>query len=595
MSDNTEDEFINNMRSLLDMVDNKDSIDIEDRAPIFCSLSDGAERYKNFELIAKGGMKRVARVFDTKTNRHVAMAKLHEDATIDFYDSFIREARLTALLDHPNIISIFDIGIDQNMPYFTMELKSGETLESILQESPTLPLTERLQIFIKICDAVSYAHSQDVIHLDLKPANIQVGKYGEVIVCDWGLGKVLNGQEVGGENDDLLFNPDMLNHMTLSGSIKGTPGFMAPEQINNEWEKGQLSDIYSLGCILYYILTGTTPLSGSSVEEVIQKTVTQGGDSLRKNFPVQQLPISLEAVVLKALKLVPQDRYQSVESLSQEVTKFLNGYATQAENAGFPKEFELFYVRNRNACLSIFISLIIIVIGALYFIDSLNESRQKAEEARTLSEKNRKVAIQEKERANELLSLYQTEKKWGSAFIEENLEVIKSEVYKYSDRLTYDDSSNSFEMALSYLNRLIEEQSGFNWGHNQRAYIFFLMQEFTNAKEDYAVNNRGDKNFIKLAHKYAFKSERGKALNIENMKTLIGELFKFGKKYQAQILIMMRYDAIKRLSLTEHSELIKKIIQLYNPGWKTSNFNYSRETRELTLRGQKLKTLLMQS
>ncbi|WDE97576.1 serine/threonine-protein kinase [Lentisphaera profundi] len=594
-SEDLSSDMLGQMRSLLDLAKQDHVDDLTTIAPIFCTLSELTEHYGEFELIAKGGMKCIGKVLDLRSNRYIAMARLHEDAPTDLYDSFIREARLTALLEHPNIISIFDMGVDGEVPYFTMELQRGETLRTFMEQSPKPSLTQRLEVFQKICDAIAYAHEQGVVHLDLKPSNIQVGTFGEVVVCDWGLGKVVNGQEVGGEIGPLLLNPDLLNHLTLTGNIKGTPGFMSPEQINKKSEINQFSDIYSLGCVLYFILTDANSIEAESVEQVIDKTVNEGVLSPLRKFPKKNIPASLDAVVLKSTALKVEDRYSSVLELSAEIKKYLEGYSTQAEEADFFRELKLFYRRNKNVCLSALTSLFIIIIFTIYFIDSLQDSRRKAEEARELSEKNRQEAIQEKDRANRILSLYQGEKEWSSDFIDENFHLIKREVYKYTDRLIYDDSRNGFKMALSYLNRLIEEQSSFNWAYNQRAYVHFLMQNFMSAKVDYAMNNRADNNFIELANKYAFQSEPGKPLRTYDLNSLLDDLSGFGKKYEAQMLIMLRYDSYIRSSLSKHSEVVRRFISLYNPQWDSSQMEYFVEDRKLILSGAYLNILALET
>ncbi|MGB0643946.1 MAG: protein kinase domain-containing protein, partial [Akkermansiaceae bacterium] len=188
-----------------------EEIDPAAESPLYGQLCSFQERYSQSELIAVGGMKRILKVLDRHGNRYLAMARLHEDASDLLFDPFIREARLTALLDHPNIISVHDVGIDKGgKPYFTMDLKAGDGLDVVLQKALAdggCPLSDRLEIFLKVCDAITYAHSRDVIHLDLKPANIQVGHYGEVLVCDWGLGRLIGGTDE--VDDDVLLNPDL--------------------------------------------------------------------------------------------------------------------------------------------------------------------------------------------------------------------------------------------------------------------------------------------------------------------------------------------------------------------------------------------------
>ena len=162
--------------------------------PVCDSLRCIEQEYKDFEELARGGMKRVYKVMDCKLNRYVAYAKLHPNSPRELHDPFIREARLTALLEHPNIISVHDIGVnDEDTPFFTMELKVGQTLAATIKANPgisrpgTNSFSTLLESFVKVCDAISYAHSKNVLHLDIKPENIQVGEFGEVIVCDWGL------------------------------------------------------------------------------------------------------------------------------------------------------------------------------------------------------------------------------------------------------------------------------------------------------------------------------------------------------------------------------------------------------------------------
>ncbi|EDM24654.1 probable serine/threonine-protein kinase pknB, partial [Lentisphaera araneosa HTCC2155] len=182
----------------------------------------------------------IKRAFDLSTSRYIAFAERGKPNDKHLYEVFLREARLTALLEHPNIISIHDVGLnDLGQPYFTMDLKEGDSLGEIFKNLntkdeeylETYSLHELLMIFVKICEAISYAHSKNIIHLDLKPDNIQVGHFGEVLVCDWGLGKILNNTEIVGVEETLL-EVDLLNHISSKNKVVGTPGYMSPEQIN---------------------------------------------------------------------------------------------------------------------------------------------------------------------------------------------------------------------------------------------------------------------------------------------------------------------------------------------------------------------------
>ena len=380
MDENFSKNIKNSLLNIYTDISENDSANVSDEGanPLFEQICSVNERYQNPELIATGGMKRVYKAFDFKTNRHIALAQLHEGSPEVLYDAFIREARLTALLEHPNIINIHDIGEIDNTPYFTMDLKVGDTLADILRRlkesqsySEKYDLNALLSIFIKVCDAVSYAHSKKVVHLDLKPENIQIGDYGEVLVCDWGIGKILGKADE--EIDDLLLNPDLLNNMTMHGKIKGTPGFMAPEQVLGK-EKTNKNDIYSLGAILYCILTGSPPIN-DELETMLRKTIS--GDFVEPVKKNPKTPTSLNAIVMKAMENSPEDRYPSVESLREDVYKYLSGFSPAAENAGPIKELKLFYSRNKAICVLVLLFMILIVSTSSFFIQRLSESRNE--------------------------------------------------------------------------------------------------------------------------------------------------------------------------------------------------------------------------
>ena len=229
--------------------------EVEDR-PLYDSLCDEEKHFLNKFEIARGGMKTIYSVFDRRTDRVLAMAKLNgKNESLDI-EAFLKEARLTARLDHPNIIKVHDIDIDESgEPFFTMDLKTGLSLdEYIIQTEPNLQ--ESLLIFLKICDALSYAHSKGVLHLDIKPSNIQIGEFGEVMVCDWGLAVVVDSQAFMIENDVGL---EYLSSKKQGSTIKGTPGFMSPEQIKNE-EVTESDVVRQLSFLLLQHFTNTSPL-----------------------------------------------------------------------------------------------------------------------------------------------------------------------------------------------------------------------------------------------------------------------------------------------------------------------------------------------
>ena len=307
--------------------------DSEDISPLYHSIAEITQRYQSHELIGQGGMKEVYRVYDVKLARHVALAKPLSDHLSDRFDAFLREAHLTARLEHPGIIEVFDIGIDdQDRPFFTMELKKGRSLrdlvkevrESVGEERP--PIRGRLEIFMRICEAVAYAHSRRVLHLDIKPSNIQIGEFGEVQVCDWGLGVVMPDEDATGISTALL-DPDLYGPLLIH--TKGTPAYMAPEQKDPLRPKLPQMDIYALGCMLYELIVGKKYRSGQRQDNIVP---------------------GLSAIIKKAVAEDPADRYESVTELSADLSLFLSDYSTSVEKRNPFREALLFWKRHREAC-----------------------------------------------------------------------------------------------------------------------------------------------------------------------------------------------------------------------------------------------------
>ena len=245
---------------------------------LFKDISDVKRRYESMSLVGSGGMKRIYKASDRLTGRDVAFAIMRNISGKELVEQFVHEARLTARLEHPNIMPIYDIGIDEGgEPFFTMKFIRGESLGKILRRlregdakaKARYPLETLLDIFMKVCDAVSYAHSNGVLHLDLKPDNVQVGGFGEALVCDWGLSRYREAIVKPGPDGSLPGSG-----ITLLGSIHGSPGYMSPEQITRKRKDLDFSsDIYSLGCILYEILSYCPPIEQGPLKDVLKATV----------------------------------------------------------------------------------------------------------------------------------------------------------------------------------------------------------------------------------------------------------------------------------------------------------------------------------
>ncbi len=295
------------------------------------------DRYKFIRSIGFGGMKGVLLVYDRDTRREVAMAIMPDFRERPMVDRlrFVHEAHIAAGLEHPNIVPVHDLGLDKNgSPFFTMKYLRGQPLSAVLhklrREDPEVSgiytLRTRLEIFSRVCKAIDFAHSQGVLHLDLKPDNVHLGTFGEVVVLDWGLARRV------GET------PDWTNKAC------GTPGFMAPEQTGGNAETNERTDVYALGALLYTLLTLQPPMAGCTVNEIIE--ATRKGEVPPPEDLDPGIPAALSAVCRKAMSPAPEDRYWHVADLRRDISAFLNGYAPEAEKASLLKKIGLFLLRH---------------------------------------------------------------------------------------------------------------------------------------------------------------------------------------------------------------------------------------------------------
>ncbi|MBT8046019.1 MAG: serine/threonine protein kinase, partial [Pontiella sp.] len=548
------------------VAENYDEVDSSEINPSLFSLSKVSQRYESAELIAEGGMKQIYKVYDARARRYLAMALLRPDAPEDLFDPFIHEAWLTAQLAHPNIIAIHDIGVNlQRKPYFTMDLKAGDSLRELIEKLhhgdraalTRYPLETLLQIFIKVCDAMSYAHSIHVLHLDLKPANIQVGDFGQVLVCDWGMGKVL-GKEGDLEFDRQLLNPDLLSSVLLYGELKGTPGNMAPEQVLNEGELDVRTDVYGLGGILYALLTYLRPLSGST-EEILQKTKNGAIVSPCIRAPERNIPKALDAVVMKALAKDPDKRYASVTALRNEVHRYLTGYATEAENAGIWTQMNLFYRRNKRFCITVSCSALVGVAGALFSIFQLSAQRHLANEA--LLE------------AEQMLALYDAGQDKLEMLGSRYDESVKTIARRHQHAGNYTAAENVLRAALE------EDPDNPVYLYEMGQY-FFTMQRF-NAALGYFDQSGVEDDVVEMARKYAPLKRDDGLLTPEQMADIFGHLILNGPLEQRMVL----YDQRHRLNLRQRARIVKAYLHVLNPEWTDAVFEYDPEKGSLKLGG----------
>jgi len=277
----------------------------------------------------------VYRVEDRQLERHVAMKVISvPDAEGELSRRLLQEARIIARLEHPGIVPIHDTGtLSDGRPYYAMKLVEGQRLDEYVSGVTTV--SDRLRLFLRICDPVAFAHARGVLHRDLKPANIMVGPFGEVLVMDWGLSRMLfpaNKPEP--QPDQNALQSTDSSAPTQHGTLLGTPGYMAPEQQTGQPVDAR-ADIYSLGAVLEFLLTRMNPGS---------------------------VPRALAAIQKQSMATNPDQRYQTVKELAKDVEHFLDGLPVRAYPEGPLRRAWRWILRNRAWLLLL---LIYVVVRAL--------------------------------------------------------------------------------------------------------------------------------------------------------------------------------------------------------------------------------------
>ncbi len=353
-------------------------------------------KYKHLTQLGSGGMGLIVQVFDETLGRDVAMKVMRGSSTRQNI-RFVSEAQITGQLEHPNIVPVHELGVDKaGRSYFTMKLVRGRSLAEVLNDKPEQKPGQwfLINMFINICNGIDYAHAKRVIHRDLKPDNIMVGEYGEVMVMDWGLAKNLsdqhsdNADERSASSVDEIFSDtagDASSHNTLDGSIIGTPAYMSPEQAQGKIKSVDgRSDIYALGGILYEILTGHPPVNCKTLDETIHAAAH--GHIPPPESHQNDLPPELAAICMKALRYNPDNRYQTVADLREDVLGYLDGRSISAKIDSLPEQIAKFYRRHRAIC-SISILAATLVIAAFIFSAIITSSIKKEQELVQLENK----------------------------------------------------------------------------------------------------------------------------------------------------------------------------------------------------------------
>ncbi|KAF0172759.1 MAG: serine/threonine protein kinase [Limisphaerales bacterium] len=417
-----------------------------------------SQHYRPLRELARGGMGVVFDAHDAKLRRSVAIKVMQaRHAGAEQRQRFFREAQVLGQLAHPNIVPIYDLGTDElGRPFYAMKLVGGSTLHEILQRlhagDPHMvakyPLHALLTVLQKVCDAIAFAHARGVLHRDLKPQNIMVGEFGEVLVMDWGLAKILPGSPLAAESgpsewasasdseagvqpagdpeaETIISTPTPAasapaivhsgatgfgqpadSQMTLAGTVMGTPNYMSPEQAAGLVEEvGPQSDVFSLGGLLYAVLTLHPPVQGKTREEILSKVrageivpptvhtsrrtnialnanpsspaLRRSADAPLPHLPGGRVPEALSAVAMRALAVDRAQRYPSVTAFEADLAAYQGGFATSAEEASFGRQVWLLARRHRVAVAA----LVVVLLLSIGFVARLVVSERHAEQS----------------------------------------------------------------------------------------------------------------------------------------------------------------------------------------------------------------------
>jgi len=392
----------------------------------------GFDRYKLEGELARGGQGVIIRVWDEDLSRHLAMKVIlskgapsgpstSKKAASTPMDSrsigrFLEEAQVTGQLDHPGIVPVHELGLDpEGHVYFTMKLVRGRDLRRIIdlvaEGKEDWTVTRALGVLLKVCESMAYAHSKGVMHRDLKPGNIMIGKYGEVFVMDWGLARIV-GQD---DQKDIRIRPqeDLMStelHMdhraahgdsaespliTMDGDIVGTPAYMSPEQAMGDLElMGPQSDVYAVGAMLYHLLVGRVPYipPGARLNNYVIWGLVQTGPPLPIHELAPDVPAELTAICEKAMARDVRQRYADMMELAGDLRAYLEHRVVKAYQTGAVAELKKWVVRNRSLAWVSAAALVLLVGGlaAVGYVEA--RGRDVAEKERGIALANERLA-----------------------------------------------------------------------------------------------------------------------------------------------------------------------------------------------------------
>jgi WD40 repeat protein/serine/threonine protein kinase len=358
----------------------------------------GALRYRVLRPHAKGGLGEVFVAEDTELRREVALKEIRAERADDpaSRGRFLLEAEVNGRLEHPGIVPVYGLGQHANgRPYYAMRLIQGETGKDAIARfhatdqrradpgERSLALRQLLSRFVAVCNVIAYAHSRGVLHRDVKPANVMLGKYGETLVVDWGLAKVVGRPDAASADGEVTLRPVSAGEvLTQAGAALGTPAYMAPEQAAGRLDQlGPASDIYGLGATLYCLLTGQPPFRGEDAGDLLQRVMK--GMWLPPRQVKPEVPAALDAICRKAMALRPEDRYGSALALAADVEHWLADEPVSAWPEPLAVKARRWLGRHRTLVTGTAAAVLVAVVSlavATVLLTAANKEERKAKE-----------------------------------------------------------------------------------------------------------------------------------------------------------------------------------------------------------------------
>ena len=400
-----------------------------------------AQRFRILRPHARGGVGQVSIALDEELHREVALKEIQERHADDpqSRSRFLLEAEVTGRLEHPGVVPVYGLGTyADGRPFYAMRFIQGDSLKEAIARfhgaeaarrdrgENTLRLRQLLRRFIDVCNVMAYAHSRGILHRDLKPGNIMLGQYGETLVVDWGLAKVI-GQSDGGSPPAVpLIRLAELEDITPTrhGSAIGTPEYMSPEQAQGRLEEmGPASDVYSLGATLYSLLTGKAPFERGDGEEVL-KQVARGEFRPPRQVNPQVHP-ALEAICLKAMALKPPDRYASPRALADDLDNWLADEPVSAWPEPWAVRARRWLSRHRTLVTAGSAAVLVAVVALSGAAILLAAANARETQARELAQRRAREAEASFRLARRAVDRYHTEVSENELLREPGLELLR--------------------------------------------------------------------------------------------------------------------------------------------------------------------------